>query len=328
MESLVREAFINIEVIRLHVYEGHYDLVTDGEVILPSVWEHVVAPGMSVNMLMWPLPEKSEPDDEETRAAKAAEEAASAAAPVPVRSRFDANDPRWVPPPIVAPDGVFGFPDSPGIDSGTHSLSLALFDLRFDDNIHSARVTVSCNLSSTTEGGAGDANAEWKVAFFRLSSAGVVDDILDDPGFDRTGAQETRLEVKDSESHGVAILLRYRRTDQDVPFPIHFDITYLHHGYYQSGHQVTQNILPGRSESIPWTPLSWAAANGWEDCVEVLLQERGIPPLDCNGRSALSWASGGGQAIVTKLLLDEPSIQVDEADMEGRTPLSWAAGNG
>ncbi|GIJ92506.1 ankyrin repeat and death domain-containing protein 1A [Aspergillus pseudoviridinutans] len=49
---------------------------------------------------------------------------------------------------------------------------------------------------------------------------------------------------------------------------------------------------------------------------------------DHNGRSALSWAAGGGQAMVTKLLFDEPGVQVNELNIGGRTPLSWAAASG
>jgi hypothetical protein len=118
LERLVREAFIHITVIGPHVYEGHYDLVEpDGDIILPSVWEHVVVPGMSVTMHMWPLPEGTagpEPEDEETRAAK------EAGAHKPVRARMDADDPRWIPPPTVALEGVFGFLDSAGMANDTH----------------------------------------------------------------------------------------------------------------------------------------------------------------------------------------------------------------
>jgi hypothetical protein len=79
----------------------------------------------------------------------------------------------------------------------THSLYLALFELRFDDNIQTAQVTASGNLSPTVDDGA---DVEWKVGVFRRYSAGRVDgDVLDDTVFDRTGAQQTVLEIKDSE---------------------------------------------------------------------------------------------------------------------------------
>lgn len=326
LERLIREGFIHIEVIGPHVYEGHYDLVgPDGDIILPSVWEHVVVPGMSVTMHMWPLPEQTEepePEDEERKAAREA-----AAYSVPERVRIDADDPRWTPPPTVVLECVFGFPDSASTAEDTHSLYLALLEIGFDENIQTAQVTAFCDMSPTMDGEGAD--SEWKVGFFRRSSAGIVDgDILDSTGFDKTGSQQTVLENKDSENYGVAILLRRRRAEQEAPFPVLFGITYTHHGSYRDETHVTQNIMTHRSESTPWTPLSWAAAIGWEDCVKVLIKEKGIAKLDHNGRSSLSWAAGGGQAIVTMLLLEDPGIQVDEADIGGRTPLSWAAGNG
>lgn len=58
MESLIKQAFLHIDVIGAHVKEGHYDLVgPDGEFILPWVWETVVKPGMRISMHMWPVPE-------------------------------------------------------------------------------------------------------------------------------------------------------------------------------------------------------------------------------------------------------------------------------
>jgi hypothetical protein len=147
------------------------------------------------------------------------------------------------------------------------------------------------------------ADAEWKVGFFRRSSAGLVDGgVLDSTGFNRTRSQVTVLEIKDSQRYGAAIFLRSRRAEQEAPFSLIFDIGYTHHGSYRDETQVTQNILADRSESTPWTPLSWAAANGWEGCVRLLIKEKGIAQLDHDGRSALSWAAGGGQATVTMLL--------------------------
>lgn len=161
LESLVGEAFIHIEVIGPHVY-GHYDLVgPDGDIILPSVWDHVVVPGISCTMHLWPLPEETEetePEDEETKAAREA-----AAHSAPERVRIDADDPRWVPSPTVVPDGVFGFPDSASKADDTYSLYLARFEIRFDENMQTAQVTAFCDLSPTTNGEAAD--AEWKVGF-------------------------------------------------------------------------------------------------------------------------------------------------------------------
>lgn len=58
MEELIKQAFLNVEVIGPHVHEGHYDLVDpDGEIILPQVWETVVQPDWAITMHMWPMPE-------------------------------------------------------------------------------------------------------------------------------------------------------------------------------------------------------------------------------------------------------------------------------
>lgn len=90
-------------------------------------------------MHLWPLPEKTEetePEDEETKAAREA-----AAHSAPERVKIDADDPRWVPPPTVVRDGVFGFPDSASKADDTYSLYLALFKIRFDENMQTAQVT-------------------------------------------------------------------------------------------------------------------------------------------------------------------------------------------
>jgi hypothetical protein len=60
METLIRQAFVNIERIGPHVVNGHYDLSgPNGEVILPQVWDIVVQPGWNITMHMWPLPADS-----------------------------------------------------------------------------------------------------------------------------------------------------------------------------------------------------------------------------------------------------------------------------
>lgn len=56
MEDLIKQAFLQVDVLGPHVQEGHYDLIgPSGEIILPSVWDSVIQPDWSITMTMWPL---------------------------------------------------------------------------------------------------------------------------------------------------------------------------------------------------------------------------------------------------------------------------------
>ena len=56
MEELIKQAFMQVDVLGPHVQEGHYDLIgPDGEILLPSVWEKVVQPDWAITMTMWPM---------------------------------------------------------------------------------------------------------------------------------------------------------------------------------------------------------------------------------------------------------------------------------
>ncbi|EHK27473.1 uncharacterized protein TRIVIDRAFT_79607 [Trichoderma virens Gv29-8] len=56
MEELIKQAFLQVDVLGPHVQEGHYDLIgPNGDIILPSVWEKVVEPDWAITMTMWPL---------------------------------------------------------------------------------------------------------------------------------------------------------------------------------------------------------------------------------------------------------------------------------
>ncbi|KAL2672479.1 hypothetical protein Neosp_013190 [[Neocosmospora] mangrovei] len=56
MEELIKQAFLQVDVLGSRVIDGHYDLIgPNGHIILPSFWERVVQPDMEITMRMWPL---------------------------------------------------------------------------------------------------------------------------------------------------------------------------------------------------------------------------------------------------------------------------------
>ncbi|KAF2093732.1 hypothetical protein NA57DRAFT_61435 [Rhizodiscina lignyota] len=58
MKSLIDQAFLHVDVLGPHVHQGRFDLVdSEGQIILPAVWETSIEPGASITMQMWPVPD-------------------------------------------------------------------------------------------------------------------------------------------------------------------------------------------------------------------------------------------------------------------------------
>ncbi|KAH8732700.1 hypothetical protein GQ44DRAFT_601972, partial [Phaeosphaeriaceae sp. PMI808] len=78
------------------------------------------------------------------------------------------------------------------------------------------------------------------------------------------------------------------------------------------------------------TPLWWAALNGHEAVVKMLLSTSkvDIDSKNQDGQTPLWWAALNGHEAVVKMLLDTGKVDVDSKDQDGQTPLSWAARNG
>ena len=79
-----------------------------------------------------------------------------------------------------------------------------------------------------------------------------------------------------------------------------------------------------------YTPLAWAARNGHDGMVKMLLGQKIVNPdkPDNDGRTPLSHATGRGHEGVVRILLERKKVNPDKANNYGLTPLSCAAHNG
>ncbi|OCK96438.1 uncharacterized protein K441DRAFT_552403, partial [Cenococcum geophilum 1.58] len=94
---------------------------------------------------------------------------------------------------------------------------------------------------------------------------------------------------------------------------------------------VASGSYSGYSRNVPrkLTGVHLAAIFGLDDITIALLKHEYDPdPKDTSGRTPLSWAAGNGHEAVVKLLLEIEKVDADSKDSNGQTPLSWASGNG
>ncbi|KAJ6780196.1 hypothetical protein PWT90_04456 [Aphanocladium album] len=89
--------------------------------------------------------------------------------------------------------------------------------------------------------------------------------------------------------------------------------------YGSTGHHRTDHGL---------TPLSWAARNGHDKVVKLLLGKANIEAKDNRSQTPLSWAARNGHRAVVQLLIDTGKANIESKDGIGRTPLSYATENG
>ena len=103
----------------------------------------------------------------------------------------------------------------------------------------------------------------------------------------------------------------------------------------ENGHEAVVKLLLTRDAEADSkdengrTPLSWAAENGHEAVVKLLItRDAKANSKDNYGRTPLLWAAKNGHEAVVKLLVERDDTEADSKDEYGRTPLSWAAENG
>ena len=85
-----------------------------------------------------------------------------------------------------------------------------------------------------------------------------------------------------------------------------------------------------RKDSMANTPLAWAARNGHEAVVEILLGKNDIDPNRPgeSGQTPLFLAAYRGHARIVKVLLGPDHIEPDKPDEDEYTPLFLAARDG
>jgi len=107
----------------------------------------------------------------------------------------------------------------------------------------------------------------------------------------------------------------------------------------ENGHEGIVKLLLRRKDINPDTadtvygrmPLLWAAKNGHEGIVRLLLERKDVNPDIPDTklvRTPLSWAARNGHKGIVKLLLGRKDVNPDSSNISGRTPLSWAARHG
>ena len=105
----------------------------------------------------------------------------------------------------------------------------------------------------------------------------------------------------------------------------------------RNGHQGVVEILLRREDIDPdkpgvfdQTPLSCAAWNGHESVVKTLLGRGEVDPngIDKGGETPFTYAAGSGHEGIVKILLDRDDVDPDKPGGMDRTPFCYAAAQG
>jgi len=161
-------------------------------------------------------------------------------------------------------------------------------------------------------------------------------------------ATQTMLRLCDSSSKRCMTWFRIYWTSISAHFPTNFT-TLMIASYFGLAAAVKHLLelngisLNSKDGTYGQSALSWAAGNGFNDVVKLLIEGVGrrfngiklplkkraqVDSMDICGRTPLSWAAKNGHEAVVKLLVKKGAT-VDSVDTEfGQTPLSYAAENG
>lgn len=148
-------------------------------------------------------------------------------------------------------------------------------------------------------------------------------------------------------SKSKGILFHLIELDNDTIFQFAMDLypDMLDHKFYQGRAPVSYAITNGHDSILKLlfqkyqpkinvpdkngkTIFSNASEDGYEEAIELLLQNSNANMRNQSGRTVLSYAAEAGHRAMVTLLLESYEADVNLVDENGRTPLSYAAANG
>jgi len=163
------------------------------------------------------------------------------------------------------------------------------------------------------------------------ASTEVLGLILDFLGNEAKVASSSQAMMISSKDYSQAMMISSKDYSQKVPrkmtgvhLATHFGLGGVIMTLVEMGNDPDARDTYGR------TPLSYAAENGHDEVVKLLLAMDSVNPdfKNMDGRTPLLFAAENGHTAVVKLLVVTDAVNPDSSDTDGRTPLSWAAEKG